>query len=48
MENGRNSLPAANFSWSVFAFDTPGTYQYYKVVINNDGISQFSEMALLG
>ncbi len=48
VENGRNSLPAANFSWSVFAFDTPGTYQYYKVVINNDGISQFSEMALLG
>ena len=48
VKNGRDVLPAANFSWSVFAFDSPGTYQYYKFVIKNDGIVQFGEMALLG
>ena len=48
VKDGRSALPAANFCWTVFAFDTPGEYQYYKVVIVNDGIVQFGEMALLG
>ena len=48
VKNGRDILPASNFTWSVFAFDNPGTYQYFKIVISNDDIVQFSELAFLG
>ena len=47
VKKGRSLLPKENYTWSVFALDVTGKYQYYKIHIENDDIVQFGELALL-
>ncbi len=47
VSKGRSKLKTANFTWHVFALDATGSYQYYKIWIQNDDIVQFSEFALM-
>lgn len=47
VNNGRDILTASNFTWHVFEIDNPGSYQYFKIWLDNDDVIQFSEIAFL-
>ncbi|MCR5263579.1 MAG: CotH kinase family protein [Clostridiales bacterium] len=47
VKDGKSVLNSADFTWHVFKLDKTGSYRYYKMLIENDDIVQFSEISLM-
>lgn len=48
VDNGEESMGAENYMWYGFSMDSPGKYKFYKMVFENSGTMQLSEIRLLG